>query len=90
MNIPLLQSLEAHLVHLNKSLLNPENVFERIAKLFSQLSLYNRAPQTHPNHEINIKCRLSLYKDIFEMIEIELSREFSARGKGIGLNCLHC
>jgi hypothetical protein len=77
-NVPLLQSLEAYFVHLNKSLLNPENILERSAKLFSQLKVYDRVAQDRPNHEINIDYRLSLYKDIFEMIEVDFSREFSA------------
>jgi len=75
MNVPLLESLEAYLVHLNKSLLNPENILKRIVKLFSQINVYDRVVQNHPNHEINIKRRLSLYKDIFETIKVDFSRE---------------
>lgn len=68
-NIPLVEDLKSYLIFLNKSSLNPENIFHRIKRLFSQLNLYPKVERNHLNHEINIKGRLFLCKGIFEIIE---------------------
>lgn len=75
LNIPLIADLKSYLIRLNKSLLNPANVFERIGYLFSQVNTFPRVEREHTNHELNIKERLSLYKDIFEILQADFSTE---------------
>ena len=74
-NIPLIEDLKSYLISLNKTRLNPENIFHRIKGLFSQLNMYPRVERDHLNHEINIKGRLILYKEIFEMIQTDFPIE---------------
>jgi len=74
-NIPLIADLRSYLIRLNKSLLNPETVFGRIKHLFSQFDSYPRVECQHTHHELNIKERLSLYKQIFEILQADFSAE---------------
>jgi nucleoside 2-deoxyribosyltransferase len=74
-NIPLVEDLKSYLISLNKTRLNPENIFHRIKRLLSQLNMYPRVERNHLNHEINIKGRLILCKEIFEMIETDFPIE---------------
>ncbi len=74
-NIPLVEDLKSYLISLNKTRLNPENIFHRIKRLLSQLNMYPKVERNHLNHEINIKGRLILCKEIFEMVETDFSIE---------------
>lgn len=74
-NIPIVNDLNNYLVYLNRSRLNPDNVFKRIKNLFSQLEVYPKVEPSHLNHEHNISERTALYKEIFEMIQADFSIE---------------
>jgi hypothetical protein len=74
-NIPLIEDLRGYLICLDKSSLNPENVFKRIKNLFSHLSTYPRVKRDHANHEVNIKMRQVIYQEIFETIQADLLTE---------------
>ncbi|MEW6586651.1 MAG: hypothetical protein AB1442_13725 [Nitrospirota bacterium] len=74
-NIPLIEDLKSYLISLHKTRLNPENIFERIKRLLSQFNMYPRLERNHLNHETNIRGRLTLCEEIFEMIETDFPIE---------------
>lgn len=74
-NIPIVKDLKSYLISLNKTRLNPENLFQRIERLLTGLNIYPRVERNHWNHEINIKGRLILCKELLEMIETDFPLE---------------
>jgi len=74
-HIPLIEDLRGQLRHLIMSFSNPQNVLQRIDSLHEDLDRYPRVDPSHLGHEMHIKNRLSLYKDVFDMIDTNFSTE---------------
>lgn len=74
-NLSIVDELNDFLRDINKSSYNPENLFRRMDKLFSQIEDYPISSQKDPKHDLNLEKRLMIYREIVTMIDTDFVKE---------------